>query len=527
MKKLTALFLAIVLALCFVACSENPENLSSNTEISVENKNTLNTITLLYSEADGFNPYTVSTDTNRQLCKLLYEPLVKLDNEFQPVFSLAQSVEIDGKECVVTLKNARFSDGSYLTADDVVYSCNLALKSSTSYAAKLYEVKKVVAADSKTVVFTLTKSDPYFVNLLDFPIIKSGSDEVTDSDNVYQPPVGCGRFMVAGDKVSLVINPYVHSGEGSINSVKLINAPDGESIAHYIEVGAADIYYNDFSDDDTVRMSGDKYDINLNNLVYIGINSQNEALALVELRQALCSAIDRDSICQTVYYNNAISATGFYNPVWNDVKSVQNIQTVTKSEITIENLEKIGYNKLDKDGKRVNSKGRSLSFTLLVNSENTDRVRLANLIKEQLWVYGIKVTVLERKYETYLSMLEEGDFQLYLGEVKITENMDFTEIISPDGAVAYGIEKEEKNSSKEEQEEQSSVSAKPYKVLEAFYKGETTITDVAQALQNEMPLIPLCYRTGALFCNDNIENVNNSSASDIYFSIESYIYNKQ
>lgn len=527
MKKITALFLAFVMAFCVTACTKNPENLSSDTGISAANKNILNTITLLYSAADGFNPYTVSTDTNRQLCKLLYEPLVKLDNEFQPVFSLAESVEVNGKECIVTLKNTKFSDGSSLTADDVVYSCNLALKSGTSYGAKLYEVKEVVAANSKTVVFTLTKSDPYFANLLDFPIIKVGSDKVTDSDNVYQPPVGCGRFKVASDGASLVINPYVFSGEGSISFVKLINAPDSEAIAHYIEVGAADIYYNDLSDNAVVRMSGDKYDINLNNLVYIGINSEYGALTQNELRQALSSGIDRESICETIYYNNAISATGFYNSVWKDVKSVQNIQTVAKSEITVENLEKIGYNSLDEDGKRVNSNGRSLSFTLLVNSENTARVRLANLIAEQLWAYGIKITVIERSYENYLSMLNEGNFQLYLGEVKITENMDFTEIISPNGSMAYGITAENNDDSQEEETTpDDTVSAKSYKVLEAFYNGQTTITDVAQALQNEMPLIPLCYRTGALFLNDNIENVNNSSASDIYFSIESYIYNK-
>ena len=62
-------------------------------------------------------------------------------------------------------------------------------------------------------------------------------------------------------------------------------------------------------------------------------------------------------------------------------------------------------------------------------------------------------------------------------------------------------------------------------VVNGFYKGENTIADIATVLQTEMPAIPVCYRTGVLFSNENIENVNNASASDIYFSIESYIYN--
>ena len=64
------------------------------------------------------------------------------------------------------------------------------------------------------------------------------------------------------------------------------------------------------------------------------------------------------------------------------------------------------------------------------------------------------------------------------------------------------------------------------KVIEGFYKGKNSINDVAITLQNDMPFIPVCYRTGVLFCNENIENMNKASLSDIYFSIESYKFKK-
>jgi hypothetical protein len=60
-------------------------------------------------------------------------------------------------------------------------------------------------------------------------------------------------------------------------------------------------------------------------------------------------------------------------------------------------------------------------------------------------------------------------------------------------------------------------------VINGLYSGSNSIADVAAVLQSEMPFIPLCYKTGVLFYSDSIENVKNSSASDIYFSIESYI----
>lgn len=541
-KKRIALILALMLIFSFSGCKKSPENSSSSTEINIPSKSTKSFITLLYSAADSFNPYTVKTDINRQLCKLIYDPLVKLDNEFKPIYTLAKDIKLSDKECVVTIKDVKFSDGSNVTADDVVYSCKLAMQSSGNYSAKLYEVDSVAAADSKKVVFKLKKADPYFINLLDFPIIKTGSEKKTDSDSVVQPPVGCGRYKVAYDRQSLTVNENYSGKKSSITDIKLINAPDSESVAHYVEIGASDLFFNDISNGEIIRMGGKKLDINLNNLIYIGVNHNNVTLGYNLIRQAISSGIDRKKICQNAFYNNALPATGFFNPVWEDVKAVQNIQIDAKSQITVENLEEIGYNKLDTKGLRFDSSGKKLQFTLLVNSENRLKVAAAQLIASQLFEYGIKITVIEKSYAKYLESLKNGDFQLFLGEVKLTDNMDISSLVSSEGTAAFGIKKmeektdEKKESDKKESDEKDKDSekaeaetevevAKAEEVLQGFYSGKNSITDLATVLQTEMPFIPVCYRTGVLFYNDNIENVNNSSLSDIYFSIESYIYN--
>ena len=117
---------------------------------------------------------------------------------------------------------------------------------------------------------------------------------------------------------------------------------------------------------------------------------------------------------------------------------------------------------------------------------------------------------------------------MFLGEVKLTENMDISSMILKNGSVAYGLPKE-KHSNKEDADNKNKKEEKaktPAQIVEGFYKGEYNIKDVATVLQTEMPFIPLCYRTGVLFYNENIENVNSFSASDIYLSIDSYIYNE-
>ena len=66
----------------------------------------------------------------------------------------------------------------------------------------------------------------------------------------------------------LTVNTKYYGGSLNINEIRLINAPDSESVSHYVEVGAADMYYSDISDGNIVRMSGKKVSINLNRDVY-------------------------------------------------------------------------------------------------------------------------------------------------------------------------------------------------------------------------------------------------------------------
>lgn len=515
--------------LSFCGCRENKTEISDNAshEESI-NEKSRDYITLLYSAADSFNPYTLKTDVNRQLCKLLYEPLVKVTNDFKAVKALAKSVKLSGKSCTVILREAKFSDGTTITAQDIEYSYNLAKKSNTTYGKKLYNVSSVSASGSK-IVFKLKKNDPYFENVLDFPIIKKGSDKKTDSDSVALPPVGCGRYKLNFKNDELVTNKSYFGVKGKIKTIRLINAPDTESVSHYAEIGAADMYFSEISDGKILRMSGTKKEINLNNLVYIGINQNYAPLNKRALRQALSAALNRIRLCEEAYYNNAVAATGVFHPDWEETKSVQNIQIESDSEITIENLKEIGYNKLNSEGIRINSNGTPLKFTLLVNSENRIRVLAANTVAKQLKGVGIGITVVEMSYKKYKAALKKGDFQLYIGEIKFTDNMDVSSLFVKGGSAAFGLPKNktEKNtiSSTSSSSSKKSVITDSQKVIEEYSKGKTTVRDVASVLQSEMCVVPLCYRTGVLFYNDKIENVNKASLSDIYFSIDSYLIN--
>lgn len=530
MKKIFCVFLALCMLLTFAGCKNVTDTGSSSeyTDIEPSLSSDTKTVSLLYSYSDSFNPYTAKTAANREISSLLYDSLIKTDNNFEPICVLALSAETVDKVCTVKLRDAIFWDGSTVTADDIIYSYNTA-KATARYTHNFYEVVSVSAADSKTVVFKLSQNDPYFANLLDFPIIKSGTSGVTDADGKEIPPTGCGRYYIAEDGVSFKQNQNYYGKKGNIQTVKLINSPDAASTSHYVEVGATAVYYTD--GDNIVRMSGKKAEVNLNRLIYIGVNSSYGSLGSREMRYAISSALDRDAICQTAYYNNAVSATGFFNPYFKATNSLQTIESTPNSKITVENLAKIGYNNMNSNGFYANTSGNNPVFTLLVNSENSSRVTAAKLIAEQCKAAGIQINVVECSYEQYVERLASGSFQLYLGEIKVLNNMDFSQLVIPGGSAAYGVGAGEDDTADTDvqnaenpdvsQSDTSRISGCE-QILAAYHSGSCGISDVAGTLLTEMPQIPVCYLNGVLFYDSAIIGGVQASGSDVYLSFENY-----
>ncbi len=503
MKALKRL-LVIILALCLLlltACGEKTEgeNTPSGDTVGVTNEE--KNLQLLFCSNDTLNPFNTKNRSNSELSTLLFEPLISLSDDFSPVMRLAKSVSFEGNKYTVTLREAKFSDGSPVTAEDVINSCTLA-KNSALYTHLFYEVTAFTATDSKTVVFELSKNDPYFANLLTFPILKKGTESLKNEDNVELVPIGAGAFVFSEKETALLQNPNYY-GKININRINLINAPDRESYEHYIEIGATDYYLTDPVNGNIVRMSGKKLSLNTTGFVYLGINHSYGKLSDPLLRQAISSALDRELIAKTAYYDYALSATGFFHPRFKDTEGYQTVQTKADTKISVENLEEIGYNNLDADGFRLDGNGKLLSLTLLVNNSNPTRVQAANLIKTQLKAVGISVTVNSVSDDAYFSALENGHFQLYLGEVNISPNMDLAELVTAGKKAAFGIP-----------DAQTGYAA----VLSGYSKGENGIGEVATALINEMPMIPLLYRNRLLFYTEEAV-VGKASANDIYLSI--------
>ena len=523
MKRIFALILALCCVTAFCGCS-GKEGGQTDEEDDAGTAAGESYISIAYSNTDSFNPYTAKNSLNRDLATLLFDPLFKVDEKFNPLNVLADGGEVSGKDCRVTIKSAAFSDGAPVTAQDVVYSFNAAKRNSSKYAAQLATVTSAKAENDKTVVFSCNKTDSYILNLLTFPIIKAGSDELKNEDHVSLPPIGCGRYILNAEQTALLKNEHWYGGEIKVNEIRLVNAPDEESLSHSVEIGAVDMYYTDLSDCNILRMSGNRFNVTLNNLVYVGVNLKSNLLKNTYMRQAISAALNRERICETAYFTNAVPATGVFNPTWEPVKTIQSIQTTSNSEISIENLKKIGYNDKSSAGYFVNANGSEISVRLLVNKENSFRNNAAQLIVSQLASVGIKVILESVPYKDYLKRLEEGRFDLYLAEVNILDNMDVSELLCEGGSVAYGI-KYDKDTQATDTDKTVTPVATLRQVIEGFYSGTNDVSDIAAMAISEMPIIPVCYRTGIMFCSNKVGTDVDCYSSDIFYSVDKLTIN--
>ena len=529
-NKKTVLSLLIAFLMIFAAgCTAGGSKSENGTKTKSGKKNADNTFNLMYCYSDSFNPYAAKTKTNRELSLLLYDPLIKLDNNYKPVNYLAESVDFDGKNCKITLKSASFSDGSPVTAADVVYSVKLALDSETKYKERLSAVSSYRADGDRTVLFSASKNDPYFVNLLDFPIIKSGTAGQTDNNNIEIPPVGCGRYTIDIQKETLTANESHYIKAPEIKKISLVNAPDDEAVQHNLENGGVSFYYSDLSDGKTIKMAGGNQTVNLNNFVYIGINTKKGGvLSNEKMRYALSVGIDRKAIAKEAYFGNANPARGPYNPVWEDAKSCQNIEISQNIDVLVANLKEMGYNNKDADGIFVDGNGSKLSLKLICNSENNLRISAANMIAEQLKNAGVGVSVETLAWDSYVAAVTAGDFDLYIAETLIPNNMDISQLVVNGGALAFGInpntdagaaDSNTENGAEDGSEPQAAGLISE-SVINSFYAGNASLKDVVSAFDADVSVIPVCYRTGYAVYSKNLKNGPKSSVSDLFFDFE-------
>lgn len=199
------------------------------------------------NEPGTLDPARISDSQVIFASSLLFRGLVQLDAQLRikPDGAESWTVSADTKTYTFKLRSGlKFSDGSDVTADDVVFAITRSLdpkvgggngayylsniSGAPDFASgKSSELTGVKALDAQTVQITLDKPSAYFLYQLNFitGYILSRKNVTDGGDKWYESPVGTGPFMLKewqhNQRLVLVPNPYYWAG--SPNQLKEVD----------------------------------------------------------------------------------------------------------------------------------------------------------------------------------------------------------------------------------------------------------------------------------------------------------------
>ncbi len=481
MKKLLLIFIPVLLAIGLLLPSGESEpeiTTSADAQSQQQEQTTIaqplsKVFTLGYFKGKSLNPYTTQSPANRRLLTLVYDGLYTLDSSYSPEPVIASGETNEGNELTVAIgQELYFSDGSAITAADVCDSFFLA-KNSDHYASSL-ENFMGARPTGDGVVFTLRRADAFAVSALTFPIVKSG----TGSDKY---PVGSGRYIFRSRDGEL----YLQANDSNTRaeelnqreiSLKAISSEKDE--LYLLQSGDLTFYFDDLSDGEYTKITANMYETPTNNLLFLTFNKASEYFAEPSMKRAVLSCLDISSACMSAYAGMTSAPKGPFNPHWYQAASLPSASDGFDFQLGCQLLEENGYIYAYS-----NNKFRSKDFDYIVLdflycSDNPVKTEIAAALTENLNAAGISVNATGLPYADYIRALERGEFDLYLGEVRLSANMNLDCFFSEKGSARYGIDS-------------SGVTSRAYY---DFAAGSADIGTFVSVFETELPFVPLCYR---------------------------------
>ena len=464
---------------------------------------------LAWYQNGTLNPVLDSTDINRVLCEALYEGLFEVTSDFTAENVLCESYEGDGTTFTFTLlEGVTFWSGAPLTADDVAASLQTAQQDESSpYHSRLTEVSSIRAVGDRTVRIELSSPNVDFPRLLDIPIYREGSADsgsFADGTGPYRPVEGDNGW-------TLEANEDWHGGFlGSIRHITLVELTRADTALSSFQTGEVSLMRAARIDPDPPNVGGsvDTVQTASASLHYLGFNYDNPQLANAGVRRALSAALSRTSLCETQLQTFADPAVLPVNPQPDDSSLSLNLSADPNgaAQLLREALQADGSGDGDTadegyydeetgeyvepdasdEGASLSGVGTEaetvLSFRLLVNSDNAFKAAAADQIAAS-WnaLDGVQVTVEKQPYETFLSMLQSGDFDVYYGETQLTADFDLRPLLAEGGSLNYG----------------GCASETMSAAIAAQRSGGST-ADFYRTFLDEMPIVPVAFERGQI-----------------------------
>jgi ABC-type oligopeptide transport system substrate-binding subunit len=283
------------------------------------------TATIAGSSPSSWDPARQGDAATASTLAQVYEGLTAFDEEarIQPALASSWSVEEDGRRIVFQLRpDLRFSDGSELTAEDVVASWLRLVEpgARSPLASLLEEVTGAMAyrrgevgpeqvglrAEGDRVVVELDRPAAYFPAVtasVTLAVLPSDIGDAHDTPDLPNDFVGSGAYIPTRQgltSVTLEANPHYWAGPPPLESIDLVTDLEGRSPVQAFEDGELDITAISSFDASWIRFDAE-LGPQLRNTVlfsvsYYGFDTTQPPFDDARVRQAFAQAVDWDRL---------------------------------------------------------------------------------------------------------------------------------------------------------------------------------------------------------------------------------------
>ena len=469
--------LALALSFTLVGCAveqdpvvSTPETPAASTSQEEVPEVTSIPFTLAYYPNYSIHPALAENRANLTLAPLLYESLFSVDASFQAVPQLCTSYTTseDGLTWTFTLHpDIFFSDGTPLTGSAAAAALNTALGSGSRYAGRISGLQSITGSEMD-VTITLTQPNGNLPVLLDIPISLGTGDT----------PPGTGPYVLTQENNVALLSArtdWWQKKSVPFQTISLSSIQQADDLIAAFDSGAVTLLDADLTATNALGYSGsyEAWDYNTTTLIYLGFNTTKGYCKDAQVRKALSLGIDRESIATIPYARHAIASSLPVHPA----SALFNATLAEQADYDPESLvEALGA-----------LPQQQTPLKLIVNSENNAKVSSAEYVAYQLETAGLLVEVEKLHWDSYLTALANGDFDLYLAEVMLTADFDLSALLSSSGKLNYGRWSNEQTDTllsglRMASDAQRSLSA----------------TLLLTHLNEQTPITPICFKHGSV-----------------------------
>lgn len=419
---------------------------------------------------------------------------------------LAESWEVseDGRQYTFHLRDAQFSDGSPITAEDVVFSfLRLRDQEDSAYSAAFQVIEDVEALDDKTVVFTLeSPTGPFLgsVEMFNAGIVPKAVVEEMGDEAFAQNPVSSGPFRLKewrpNDRIILERNPYYwREGMPYLDEVEMLEVPDENTRVSMLRAGEVDVIDGTpWSMVDTLKaQEGIEVPLDPSSIIYILlINHQAEPLDDVRVRQAIARAIDTESVVKAVTFGYGVPANStlpnaldYYDA---DLPAIP--YAPEEARALLEEAGAVGE-----------------SIEVMITSGSSLSTQLAQLLQAQLGAIGLTVNLVTVDTPTWWDRVTTAEYG-------ITPTWWYNETTDPDQAVRWALCGSCGNSSfysYYDNPEVNALTEQAVRELDPEVRQEL-YSEIQRISLEEVAQVPLFYPPYTIAMSDRVEGLMMSPA---------------